>query len=206
MPADIMISMEALQATGFWNRLYSLGHFVYLIRWFPAFLWTCRESVAKPRIMAWFKALRASQAANLPVGTAGFCWGGKYVTELCWDQVKTEDGKRLVDCGFAAHPSMLKYPGDVEAVLLPLSLAAASNDAQMSSEQAKQTKDILTAKTAKTKDQGLEHEFVMYEGAHHGFAVRADEKQIDQAKMGKQAEEQAVAWFKRWFATPPPAV
>lgn len=205
MPADIMISFEAMQAEGFWNKLYNIGHALYLIRWFPFFMWYCRPAVAQPRIMAWFKALRANQAANLPVGTAGFCWGGKYVTELCWDQVKTDDGKRLVDCGYTAHPSMLKYPGDMEMVVLPLSIAAASIDMQMSPDQAKQTKEILTAKTAKTKDQGVEHEFVMYEGAHHGFAVRADEKQTEQARMGKEAEKQAVAWFKKWFASPPPA-
>lgn len=74
----------------------------------------------------------------------------------------------------------------------------------MSPEQAQQTKEILTAKTAKTKDQGVEHEFVMYDGAHHGFAVRADEDDKLEAEAGKKAEAQAVKWFTRWFTNPPP--
>jgi dienelactone hydrolase len=42
----------------------------------------------------------------------------------------------------------------------------------MNPQQAKQTEEVLKAKTAKSKDHGIEHEFVMYDGAHHGFAVR----------------------------------
>lgn len=133
--------------------------------------------------------------------------GAKYVTELLWDQTKSPStNKRLVDCGYIAHPSNLRYPGDINMVVLPLSVAAAEHDMMMSAEQAKQTKEILAAKTAKTKDQGVEHEYVMYEGANHGFAVRADEEDLHEAEQGKKAEAQAVAWFGMWFAKPPPVV
>lgn len=40
----------------------------------------------------------------------------------------------------------------------------------MSPDNAKQTEEILKSKTAKTKDHGVDHEFVMYKGVHHGFA------------------------------------
>lgn len=93
------------------------------------------------------------------------------MTKLCSDDVKAEDGSSLTVCGFTAHPSMLTYPIDIEKVELPYSVAASEIDNQMSPEQAKQTKEILKAKTAKSKDRGVEHEFVMYDGAHHGFAV-----------------------------------
>lgn len=99
----------------------------------------------------------------------------------------------------------MKYPDDFEKVALPLSCAAAEIDPQMSKENAKQTEEILKAKTAKTKDEGVQHEFVMYEKARHGFAVRADEEDVEEAGRGKRAEEQAVAWFKKWFAGPPPS-
>lgn len=75
----------------------------------------------------------------------------------------------------------------------------------MSPENAKQTKEILTANNAKSKDQGVEHEFVMFDGVHHGFAVRADEDDKHEAEAGKKAEVQAVNWFTRWFKSPPPA-
>ena len=220
MPHELMISFKAMSATGLWNNLYKVGHLMYLIRWLPWVLFYLSESKCKPRIMSFFKALKENEAKDKPVGTAGFCWGGKYVTELCWDQVKAENGKRLVDCGFTAHPSNMKYPGDFEMIILPYSCAAAEHDQMMSPEQAKQTKDILSAKTAKTKDSGVEHEFQMYDGAHHGFAVRgkyysdlaermltasiADEDEKIEAEQGKRAEDQAVNWFKRWFAKPPP--
>lgn len=205
MPFDVMISYHAMSATGFWNQIYKIGHFLYLMRYFPSFLYTCRPAVARPRIESFFKALRGTEGANLPIGTAGFCWGAKYVTELCWEQTKTDAGVRVVDCGFIAHPSNMSYPDDFEKVALPLSCAAAEIDPQMSPENAKQTEEILKAKTAKSKDQGVEHEFVMYEKAHHGFAVRADEEDVEEAERGKKAEAQAVEWFKRWFAGPPPS-
>ncbi len=74
----------------------------------------------------------------------------------------------------------------------------------MSPENAKSTESILKEKTEKSKANGIEHEFRMYLGAHHGFAVRADEDDKDEAERGKQAEAQAVSWFQRWFASPPP--
>lgn len=85
---------------------------------------------------------------------------------------RSRSGERLTDCGYTAHPSRLAYPGDIEKVRLPYSVAAAENDMMMSKEQAKQTEVILKEKSAKWKDDGIEHEFVMYEGATHGFAVR----------------------------------
>ena len=98
---------------------------------------------------------------------------------------------------------MLKYPDNIESVKLPVSVAASEIDPQMSPEQAKQTEEILKSKTAKGKDAGIEHEFVFYPGAMHGFAVRADENEKLQADAGKKAEKQAVDWFTRWFANPP---
>ncbi|KAK0917595.1 hypothetical protein LTR91_012667 [Friedmanniomyces endolithicus] len=203
---DVMVSMKALSATGWWNQLYKVGHVLYLLQWFPVALFNLRDAKTRPRIFPFFQALKENEAKNLPIGTAGFCWGAKYVTELCWDQTKTKDGKRVVECGFVAHPSGLKYPGDIEMIVLPYSCAAAEHDMQMSAEQAKQTKDVLTAKTAKTKDHGVKHEFVMYDGAHHGFAVRADEDEKVEAEQGKKAEAQAIDWFKGWFANPSPSV
>lgn len=92
------------------------------------------------------------------------------MTALCRNEVKADDGSRLTACGFVAHPSFLKYPNDIEGIVLPYSCAASEIDPQMSPDNAKQTEDILKSKTAKTKDQGVEHEFVMYKGVHHGFA------------------------------------
>lgn len=56
--------------------------------------------------------------------------------------------------------------------MLPYSFAAAElEDPQISPAQLKQTKEILEGKTAMQKLQGIEHEFVLYDGVHYGFAV-----------------------------------
>lgn len=161
--------MKALSATGFWNQLYKVGHFFYLARHFIPFLINCRASVTEPRVFGFLKSLKQSETKDLPVGTAGFCWGAPFVTKLCANEQsnKLEDGTRVTDCGFIAHPSNLKFPDDIESVVLPYSVAAAEHDPMMGPEQAKQTEEILKAKTAKMKDQGIEHEYVMYDGVHH---------------------------------------
>ena len=206
MPADVLDSMKAFSATGFWNQLAKISHAFYVIRHFVPFMLYCRPAVAGPRVYDFLKALKQNEAKDLAVGTAGFCWGGHFVTKFCWneEQNKLENGTRATDCGFVAHPSFLTYPTDIENITLPYSCAACEHDPQMSPAQAKQTEEILRGKTAKSKDQGIEHEFVMYNGASHGFAVRADEKDTHEAECGKQAEVQAIKFFTRWFGNPPP--
>ncbi|KAF2171983.1 hypothetical protein M409DRAFT_18214 [Zasmidium cellare ATCC 36951] len=205
MPPDIMDSMKAFSATGLWGNLAKVGHFLYMVRNFFPFLYYCRAAASGPRVYGFLKALKKNEAKDLPIGTAGFCWGGQFVTALCHDEIKADDGKRLTVAGFVAHPSFLRYPADIEKIVLPYSCAASEIDPQMSADNAKQTEEVLKSKTAKTKDQGVEHEFVMYKGVHHGFAVRADEDAKHEAEAGKKAEEQAVNWFTRWFANPPPS-
>jgi dienelactone hydrolase len=145
---------------------------VLQIRHFIPFLFFCRYGVTAPRIYSWLKALKQNEAKDLVVGTAGFCWGAQFVTVLCHDLEENRlDGKRVTECGFVAHPSALKYPDSINPIVLPYAVAASEHDPQMSPDQAKQTEKILQEKTEKTKSEGIEHEFVLYHGAHHGFAV-----------------------------------
>ena len=158
-----------MSATGVWNQMYKAVHLAYLVRHIGPFLFFNRASISEPRVFGFLKALKQNEAKQLPIGTAGFCWGGPFVTKLCWNQNdnKLEDGTRVTDCGYVAHPSMLKYPDNINPIVLPYSVAAPEHDQMMTPEQAKQTEEILKDKTSKSKDQGIEHEFVMYHGAHH---------------------------------------
>lgn len=194
-----MLSLKAFSATGLMNQLYKVGHFFYLLWHIVPFLIACRPSVCGPRIFGFFKEVRMNEGADLKIAAAGFCWGGKWTTQLCWDEVKADNGKSLIDCGYIAHPSALKFPDDIEKVALPLSVANAEIDQQVSPENAAVMKKVLEGKTAKLKDHGVTHEFVQYPGAHHGFAVRADEDDKEEAARGQQAEDQAVGWFTKWF-------
>lgn len=192
--------MEALNATGLaanLQKVYHIGCLMYHM--LPFLFWYNPPKVVRPRIHNFLKALRANEARDLPVGTAGFCWGGKWVVELCDDTIKTGDGKSLVDCGFTAHPSQLSIPGDIEKVKLPLSIAASEFDPVVTKDNVDTMKAVLDGKAAKGKDQGIDHEVVWYAGAHHGFAVRANEKDMEEAERGKKAEKQAVDWYTRWF-------
>ena len=203
--SNALVRLKAMSATGFWNQLKKFGHAVYVARYLIPFLYYCRAAITEPRVFGFLEELKKNEAREVPIGTAGFCWGAPFVTKSCWDQVRNrlDDGKRITVCGYVAHPSSLTYPDDIEKVVLPYSVAASEHDPQMSPDQAKQTEEVLTKKTDRQKAEGIEHEFVMYHGAHHGFAVRADENDKEEAERGKKAEEQAVKWFGRWFTNPP---
>ncbi|KAI5256715.1 hypothetical protein E4T42_01383 [Aureobasidium subglaciale] len=198
-PHDLIISIKALDATGPFAWITKGYHFMKLLwRGWP-FLKNDKARLVRPRVYKFFRGLQSSHP-DLPVAAAGYCWGGQWVVELCMnDEDCAVDVKPFVVCGFTAHPSRLKIPTDIHMVYYPLSIAAAGIDQQIPVVKARQIEDILKAKTAKMKDIGIEHEFTLYEGVHHGFAVRADENEDHERKCGKKAEEQAIRWFTKWF-------
>jgi dienelactone hydrolase len=161
---------------------------------FMPFLFFNRLSVTKPRAVKFFQDLRANEAATLPVGVAGFCWGGKFVFLLCQDAEKTPDGKSLVDAGFAAHPSLVSVPADAEAIRLPLSVAVGDHDWAFPPASVEQVKNILGEKTPG------KWEVVIFPGAIHGFAVRGSQENEEEVRQGMQAEDQAVQWYEKWFS------
>jgi dienelactone hydrolase len=170
---------------------------------FVPFVFFCRQSVSKPRVFDFFKALRtSSETANMKIGAAGFCWGGKYTVLLAQDMPSsrvhrqgTEAGQlqRLIDCGFTAHPSLLDVPEDIDGVTVPLSIAVGDVDMAMKADLVYKAKEILEKKKAG------DHEVVVFPGAKHGFAIRGDPSDPKQKEFGDQAEVQAVSWFSRWF-------
>lgn len=164
---------------------------------FIPFMFYNRQAVTKPQIFDFFKSLRQHEAANLPVGTAGFCWGGRYVTLLCHDSEKASNGKSLVDAGFTAHPSMLVLPGDIEAVQKPLSIANGTLDIALTVPGMEQVKAIFAE-----KEQG-KFELVVYEGAKHGFAVRGDPSKELEFKQGQEAEDQVFLPLTEWLHIKP---
>jgi dienelactone hydrolase len=101
-----------------------------------------------------------------------------------------------VDCAYVAHPSYLVVPDDIKKVKKPLSCAFAGNDRGLPLEKT----DLIesTLKEA-SNESGLEHECVLYPGAHHGFALRGSKKDPEENERGQKAEDQAVKWFKKWL-------
>lgn len=164
---------------------------------FVPFLYRNRLGVAWPRVTTFLSALREEKGATLPVGVAGFCWGGLHAIKLTHDaaDTKTASGRPLADAAFAAHASNVTIPQDIDAVKMPLSIANGDDDGVMSIKQVLQIKEILSRRS------DLDTEVVVYPGAKHGFAVRASRAKPDsqETRQAEEAENQAIAWFQRQF-------
>lgn len=151
-----------------------------------------RLSVTMPRVKSFLTELRKAEAAKLPVGVAGFCWGGQHLVQLASEA--PSDGN-LVDVCFAANPSGLSFPKDIEGIRKPFSVAVGGSDPLMTPKQAVETEAVL-------RKNKVEQEVVVYEGAGHGFSVRIDRTNPKQTEQAVQAEQQAVAWFTKHFEKP----
>jgi dienelactone hydrolase len=211
MPTSIMDLFEnkiQKPASWFTTIFYKPIWIVQALSMVIPFFLKNRPGAAKPRIFSFFQALRTSPppfpTSNLKIGAAGFCWGGKFTVLLAANppssRVKRHDSQisgqaiePLIDCGFTAHPSLLKVPKDIDPITVPLSVAVGNEDEWLSGPLIQQMKEILEKK----KD---DHEVVIMPGAKHGFAVRTDPKDPFQMECADKAEVQAINWFTRWFA------
>ncbi|KFY14255.1 hypothetical protein V492_02740 [Pseudogymnoascus sp. VKM F-4246] len=134
-----------------------------------------RDAVVRPRIFDFHRAVRADPVTkDLKLGSTGYCWGGKYTIHLC-----QEEG--MVDAGFAAHPSKMAFPEDWNKIVKPLAVAIGDVDMVIGIEDVKRIEGVLREK----KD--VETEVRVYEGAKHGFAVRADPKDEGQTRSAVES-------------------
>ncbi|KAK1654214.1 hypothetical protein BDP81DRAFT_79585 [Colletotrichum phormii] len=215
IPATALAMGDKMQAEKSWWRKYLViapVMFATMLRYFIPLVIATRAGVIVPRIKNYLSAVRLSPPSPLPrpststssssveatsqketkIGVAGFCWGGKFTVQLTQLAAGPFGGKRLIDCGFTAHPSFLTLPGDLEKAVLPLSVANGDDDMMMPRARMVEAKSVLGKK-------GEGFEIVEYPGAKHGFAVRGDPNDQRQADFGMRAEDQAVGWFRRWF-------
>ncbi|KAF2654621.1 alpha/beta-hydrolase [Lophiostoma macrostomum CBS 122681] len=187
-PTSLLASLDALDGSG----ATKAWHLMKVLSFFMPFKFYARDAVMRPRIFDFLHALRKNEAQRLPIGVAGFCWGGKRTTILSHNT-----NPELVDATYTAHPSELDFPADIEKVVKPTSIAAGTLDNLFFIEQADKAEAILKAKTE--KGEGV-HEVVRYEGAKHGFAIKGSEDDEKERERSVRAEEQAVAWFEGRFA------
>jgi dienelactone hydrolase len=161
-------------------------------RHFRPFFLHNRIGVVQPRILSFFDSIRADpETSGLPVGAAGFCWGGKFTAILCNGSIDGKPNTRI-DAGFAAHPSQLAIPGDIRDLIKPFSVAVVDNDLQLGAAGLDKLKKVLDARTVRA---GLKQQVIVYPGAKHGFTVRGDPTDEKQKLQGMEAEQQAIAWF-----------
>ncbi|KAL5332035.1 hypothetical protein ACEPPN_001578 [Leptodophora sp. 'Broadleaf-Isolate-01'] len=171
------------------------------------FLLKNKESIVLPRILSFYRSLRTTpvpETQGLKIASAGFCWGGNYTILLSHDRAEdtkpgngNENGSGKggpLDCAFVAHPSKMTFPTDWENIARPFSMAIGDVDMGIGIEHVRQIQGVLEA-----EGRSAEAEVVVYEGAKHGFAVRADPGDEGQAKSAEGAKEQALRWFGRWL-------
>lgn len=158
------------------------------------FLYLNRPAIARPRIISFFRSLRTSSTTTSPIGAIGFCWGGKYLIQLCANLPSDRDpslpSTGLITAGFTAHPSNVSIPEEIENVELPLSICIGNEDFALKMEGVERIKTVLNEKGDRVKS-----ELVVVEGAKHGFAIRGDKASEEQLKQEEVAFEQAVKWL-----------
>ncbi|KAL8691017.1 MAG: hypothetical protein Q9218_003671 [Villophora microphyllina] len=163
-----------------------------------------RFSITWPRVEGFVRAVRKNEARDMPLGVAGYCWGGRHATvlaSLAYTTAADENGRRggekgLVDAAFTAHPGGISLPSDIEKLRAPWSMAIGDDDFVMSMSEVNKIKEIV----ARSEEMEQRNEVVVYSGAKHGFAVRGNPGDERDKKRGEEAREQCLSWFQRWFA------
>lgn len=133
-------------------------------------------------------ALRTAHP-DAKIGFVGFCWGGRFAISQNFQ----------FDATVACHPSLVKFPAELDGIKGPFSLAVAETDPGFDGAKAKETEKIL-------KEKGLKDvEVVVYEGVHHGWTVRANLADEKQKQARDNAVKQVVGWFEKYLTSDTPA-
>ncbi|ORY61776.1 dienelactone hydrolase family protein [Pseudomassariella vexata] len=192
-PLWMINTLKGVQANKtWWDLMFKPYHYFWLIYGLGTFMTNNRFGKSFPMIKDWLTIVRRNEAAHLPLGVAGFCWGGKHVVLLA-ENFKA-DGKPLMDAGFACHPSQLSFYEDIKKARVPVSFAVGDHDIQMSVAQAEEIRKMVEA-----KPDGQKGEVKVYAGYGHGFGCRVDTVNED-PKGADEAENQGLAWFEAHFA------
>ncbi|KAK4054048.1 hypothetical protein OIO90_003693 [Microbotryomycetes sp. JL221] len=119
---------------------------------------------------------------------AGYCFGGKYVMELC--------NENVIVAGMAAHPAGIQVPQDLETFKsqsnTALLICACETDQTWPKESQDKAQEMLVS-------HGPGFKQVYYAGNKHGFAVRADISDPIQKQAKEDAFEQTVQWFSKYL-------
>ncbi|KAJ7498070.1 dienelactone hydrolase [Mycena galericulata] len=121
-------------------------------------------------------------------GAVGYCFGGRYVFDLAFDNV--------IVAGATAHPSLLKIPDDLEKYVAtsnaPLLINSCELDDQFTADAAVRADEVFAGFSPGYK---REH----WEGCAHGFATRGDPG-VPKVKAGKEGAFKAtVEWFIKYM-------
>lgn len=162
---------------------------------FVPWMYHNRHSSTLPTVKAFFEALRRDEGSSLPVGVAGFSWGGKHALLLTHrDNYLDLEGtsNTMVDAAFIGHPISVDIPRDFDKITVPTSFAIPQEDHHI---RAPRDTDVLLG-ILESKPVAERGEVRVYERCAHGFCARADFSSAGSVEQqAVDAEDQAVAWF-----------
>lgn len=108
----------------------------------------------------------------------------------------------LIDVGYTAHPSNVVLPTDIENAKLPLAIDSGTADFVLDSAGVKTIQEIFERKNEELEkgNETPRFDIKTVDDAKHGFAVRCDMENPEEAKQEQIAEDHAVEWFGKWFS------
>ncbi|ESW26155.1 hypothetical protein PHAVU_003G095400 [Phaseolus vulgaris] len=119
------------------------------------------------------------------VGVAGFCWGGKTVTDL---------GKsKHVEAAVLLHPAYVEV-NDIRGIKTPIAILGGQNDTITPPNLIKQFKQIL--QDAKPK---VRSEVKIFPNVGHGWTVRYDPNDPKAVKAAEKAHRIMIDWFDKYL-------
>ncbi|KAL5163569.1 Endo-1,3-1,4-beta-D-glucanase [Glycine soja] len=134
---------------------------------------------AKPVI----EALKREGASA--IGAAGFCWGGKTVTDL---------GKsKHVQASVLLHPAYVEVD-DIRGIKTPIAILGGQNDTITPPKLIKQFKQAL--QNAKPKVDSF---VKIFPNVSHGWTVRYDPKDPKAVKAAEKAHDIMIGWFDKYL-------
>ncbi|KOS42307.1 hypothetical protein ACN38_g6833 [Penicillium nordicum] len=184
---------EVLKTSGLTTWLMKPYYLASMLTRMVPFMYHNTFKASWPMVRDFFKSVRENEAAELPIYGAGFCWGGKHIVNLAAGVDIASNGQLLLNAGFTGHPSLLEIPNEIEKIKIPVSFALGDKDIIVKSPQIEQIKQVFASDSGSGKG-----EVVVYEGAGHGFCVRADFVLEDASRQADEAENQALVWFEKY--------
>lgn len=187
---------KVLSNKTWWDIISKPYHIAWAVYGFVPFMLSNSFGKTMPMVKSYFEATREANP-SLPIAASGFCWGGLHTITLA-QGLRTPSGKLYSDAHFTAHPSNVTMPDDLKKVTQPLSIAQATEDFMFTNKHANEAEAILREKKDK---EGLKFgEVVYYQGAGHGFGVRADPGNEKVTQHAADSVLQAVNFFGKVFA------
>ncbi|PON32857.1 Dienelactone hydrolase [Parasponia andersonii] len=119
------------------------------------------------------------------IGAAGYCWGGKVVTEL--------SKSTSIDAAVLLHPSLVTLD-DIRGVNVPIEILAAEIDEITPPALVKQFQEILAARVHEV-DSYVE----IVPKVAHGWTVRYNADDEAAAKSANEARNKMLDWFFKYL-------